>query len=119
MVTLLYLYEDQRDRMNIYNRSSLIAFYRKHPDCKETFEKWYNDVSFKIWKKPGDVITDFNTARTIKNNRVIFEINHNDYRLIAEINYQKGWLFIKFIGTHSAYDKVDAAIIDLFTSNKK
>jgi len=99
----------------------LISFYDKHPDCKETLEKWYHDVESKIWKKPGDVTKDFNTARTIKNNRAIFDINHNVYRLIIEINYQKGWVFIKFIGTHAQYDMVNAAMIDHFKSkgNKK
>ncbi|MDR3697071.1 type II toxin-antitoxin system HigB family toxin [Mucilaginibacter sp.] len=105
--------------MNIYNRSSLVLFYEKHPDCKETLEKWYHDVKSKKWKKPGDVTKDFNTARTIKNNRAIFGINRNDYRLIAEINYQKEWLFIKFLGTHAEYDTVDATTIDLFKPKKK
>ena len=100
--------------MNIYNRSSLTSFYKRHPDCKDTLEKWYHDVESKNWKKPSDITRDFNTARTIKNNRAIFEINHNDYRLIAEINYQKGWVFIKFIGTHSEYDKVDAQSVNLY-----
>ena len=100
--------------MNIYNRSSLISFYQKHPDCKETREKWYHDVLAKDWKKSGDVTKDFNTARTIKNNRAVFKINENDFRLITAINYQKGWVFIKFIGTHAAYDKVDATTIELF-----
>ena len=53
------------------------------------------------------------------NNRVIFEINRNNYRLIAEINYQKSWVFIKFIGTHAAYNKVDAETIDFFKSKRK
>ncbi len=105
--------------MNIYNRSSLTAFYRKHPDCKDTLEKWYHDVESKNWKRPNDVTRDFNTARTIKNNRAIFEINHNDYRLIVEINYQKCWVFIKFIGTHAHYDDVDAGTVDLFKPQKK
>ncbi|MEI6088706.1 MAG: type II toxin-antitoxin system HigB family toxin [Bacteroidota bacterium] len=99
--------------MNIYNRSTIIVFYTKHPDCKDTFEKWYGDVLAKKWKQPADVTKDFNTARTVKNNRAIFKINENDYRLIVEINYQKGWVFIKFIGTHAAYDKVDASSINL------
>lgn len=51
----------------------------------------------------------------MKNDRAIFGINRNDYRLIAEVNYHKGWVFIKFIGTHAEYDKVDATIVDLFT----
>jgi mRNA interferase HigB len=105
--------------MNIYNRSSLIKFYKKHADCKETLEKWYHDVSSKKWMKPGDLTKDFNTARTIKNNRSIFEINKNDYRLIVEMNYQKGWVFIKFIGTHAQYDKIDVATVDLFLRKDK
>jgi mRNA interferase HigB len=100
--------------MNIYNRSTLIAFYAKHPDCKETLEKWYSDVLAKNWKRPAYVTRYFNTARTVKNKRAIFKVNENDYRLIAEINYQKGWVFIKFIGTHAAYDKVDAATVNLY-----
>jgi mRNA interferase HigB len=103
--------------MNIYNRSSLILFYKKHPDCRDTLEKWYHDVLSKQWKKPGDVTGDFNTVRTIRG-RAIFKINLNDYRLIVEMNYLKGWVFIKFIETHAEYDKVDAATIDLYTSKK-
>jgi mRNA interferase HigB len=105
--------------MNIYNRSSLVSFYEKHPDCKETLERWYHDVKSKVWKRPADVTRDFNTSRTIKKERVIFGINHNDYRLIAEINYQKGWVFIKFIGTHAEYDKVDPTTVDIFKVNNR
>lgn len=104
--------------MNIYNRSSLIVFYKKHPDCKEVLEKWYNDVLSKNWKKPGDVTKDFNTASTIKSNRAIFKINENDYRLIVEINYLKGWVFIKFIGTHSQYDQADVKTVNSFKRKK-
>ncbi len=89
-------------------------FYKVHPECKDSLEKWYHDVISKNWKKPGDVTRDFSKARTIKNNSAIFEVNHNDYRLIAEINYQKAWVFIKFIGSHAEYDKVDAKLVNLF-----
>lgn len=102
--------------MNVYNLSSLITFYTKHPDCKKTLQKWYHDVLSKQWKKPGDVTADYNTARAIKNNRVIFKINENDYRLIVEINYLKGWVFIKFIGTHPEYDKIEPEIVNHFKS---
>lgn len=98
--------------MNIYNFSTLIGFYNKHPDCKQTLQKWYHDVLSKQWKKPGDLTRDYNTARTLKNNRAIFKINENDYRLIVEINYSKGWAFIKFIGTHAEYDKIDPATVN-------
>lgn len=104
--------------MNIYNRSSLTWFYTKHPDCKQTLQKWYHDALSKEWENPGDVTKDYNTARTIKNNRVIFKINENDYRLIVEINYSKGWIFIKFLGTHTQYAKIDATIINVFKPKK-
>jgi mRNA interferase HigB len=105
--------------MNIYNRSSLVLFYKKHPDCRETLEKWYHDVQSKNWKRPNEVTRDFNMARTIANNRAIFKINRNDYRLIAEINYRKEWLFIKFIGTHAEYDAIDAEKVNQFKPKKK
>ncbi|TNE80056.1 MAG: type II toxin-antitoxin system HigB family toxin [Bacteroidetes bacterium] len=100
--------------MNIYNRSSVTAFYAKNANCKSALEKWYHDVLAANWTKPSDVVKDFNTARTLKNNRAVFEINGNDYRLIAEINYQKAWVFIKFIGSHAEYDKVNAETVNLF-----
>ena len=105
--------------MNIYNRSSLIDFYKKHTDSKEALENWFHDVSSKNWKKPANITTHFNTARTIPNNRAVFKINGNSYRLIAEINYEKGCLFIKFIGKHADYDLVDATTIDLFKPKEK
>ncbi len=105
--------------MNIYNRSTLTAFYQKYADCKQTLEKWYHDVESKIWKKPSDVTRDFNTARAIANNRAIFNINNNDYRLVVEMNYQKGWVFIKFIGTHKQYDAIDAETINHISSKRR
>lgn len=104
--------------MNIYNRRSLIEFYKKHPDCKNTLEKWYHDTLTKKWKKPGDVTRDYRKARTIKNSRAIFEINGNDYRLIVALNYEKGWIFVKFIGTHAEYDKVDPETVDMYRKSK-
>ncbi|MBI2281860.1 MAG: type II toxin-antitoxin system HigB family toxin [Bacteroidetes bacterium] len=100
--------------MNIYNWSSLAEHYKVHPDCKKTLEKWYHDVLTKEWTKPNDITKDFSKARTIKNDRAIFEVNGSDYRLIVKLNYEKGWVFIKFIGTHAEYDKIDPETIDMY-----
>lgn len=54
----------------------------------------------------------------LKNNRAIFKINENDYRLIVEVNYQKGWVFIKFVGTHAEYNKVNADTVNQFKPTK-
>ena len=78
-----------------------------------------HDVLSKQWRRPSDVTRDYNTARTIKNNRVIFRINENDYRLIVEINYHKGWVVIKFIGTHAEYDNADPETVNCFKAKTK
>ena len=83
--------------MNIHNRSTLIAFYTKRPDCKGSLEKWYHDVETCLWEKPSDVVRDFNTARTLKNNRAIFEINRYDYRLIVEITTQRAGYLLNLL----------------------
>ncbi len=100
--------------MNVHNRGTLIQFWKKHSDSKKNLELWFNDVTSKNWNKPNDVIRDFTTADILGNDRVVFNIKGNKYRIIASINYQKGWLFIKFIGTHAEYSKVDAAKINAY-----
>lgn len=105
--------------MNIYNKSSLKSFSKKHSLAKKVLELWYADVSSKNWKKPNDVKKDYATASIIKNNRVVFNIKGNDFRLIVEFNYQKSWGFIKFIGTHNEYDKIDAEKVDQFKSKDR
>jgi len=105
--------------MNIHNWGTLVEYYTIHSDCKDALEKWYHDVSTKNWKRPNDITKDYSKARTIKNDRAIFEVNGNDYRLIVELNYEKGWVFIKFLGTHAEYDRVDALTVDMYKKKKK
>jgi len=100
--------------MNIHNKGTLVKFWLKHSDSKKNLELWYNDVGSKKWEKPSDVICDFATADIIANSRVVFNIKGNKYRLVAGINYQKGWLFIKFIGSHAEYDKIDVEKIEAY-----
>jgi mRNA interferase HigB len=101
--------------MNIYNRSSIIEFYTKHADAKVPLEIWYDEVEKKSWKTPNKLKADFGgNVSVLKNNRAVFDIKGNDYRLVAVINYENGWLFIKFMGTHVAYDKIDANTVDLY-----
>lgn len=64
------------------------------------------------WQKPSDVLQDFPDADPIKNNRVVFDITGNKYRLIVQMSYPRQWVFIKFIGTHAEYNRIDAATVD-------
>jgi mRNA interferase HigB len=78
---------------------------------KEYLETWYETVKGARWEKPTDIRNFYATISILKNSRVVFNIKGNDYRLVAKINYRKQWLFIRFIGTHAEYDKIDANTI--------
>lgn len=106
--------------MNIYNKSSIIEFFKKHADARVPLQVWHEEVELKKWKSPNQVKQEYGGSVSIlKNSRVVFDIKGNDYRIVAAINYENGWLFIKFIGTHREYDKIDADTIDLFKKKNK
>ena len=92
----------------IFSKSTLIAFWEKHPETEQYFKTWYDSVLKANWFSPQDVKNTFGSASILKSNRVVFNIKGNKYRLIAKVNYEKQWLFILFIGTHNDYNKVNA-----------
>jgi len=91
----------------IFSKSTLIAFWNKHPETEQYVKTWYDSVLKADWQTPNDVKKTFGSASILKRNRVVFNINGNKFRLIAKINYEKQWLFILFVGTHNEYDKTD------------
>ena len=95
----------------IVAKRTIREFWEKHQDSKEYLEIWYETVRGALWKKPSDIQNFYATINILKNSRVVFSIKGNDYRLVAKINYRKQWLFIRFIGTHIEYDKIDANTI--------
>jgi mRNA interferase HigB len=99
---------------NIIALRNLVKFYEKHPDSKASIETWISITKGADWYKSLDVVKDFPDADPVKNNRVVFNIARNKYRLIVKISYARQWVFIKFIGTHAEYDKVDANTVDQF-----
>jgi mRNA interferase HigB len=99
---------------NIIAIKNLVEFYKKHPDAKSSIETWLAIAKAANWEKPSDVVEDFPSADPIKNNRVVFNIAGNKYRLIVKINYFRQWIFIKFIGKHSEYEKINADTIEQF-----
>lgn len=83
-------------------------FWEKHADAEQYLKTWYDTVKSSNWQSPSDVKRTYITASILKNNRVVFNIKGNSYRLIAKINYSSQMLFIRFIGTHADYDKINA-----------
>ncbi len=101
--------------MRVIKRSVLLEFGEDHPQARSPLEHWYQLVKDGEWEGPADLKRVFGTAVDfVANNRAVFDIKGNDFRLIAEINYRRKAVFIRFIGTHKEYDKVDAATVKLF-----
>ena len=92
-------------------KRTIREFWEKHPDSKDYLQTWYETVKGANWHKPEDIKQFYATVSILKSSRVVFNIKGNDYRLVAKINYPKQWLFIRFIGTHKEYDKINANII--------
>ena len=65
------------------------------------------------WKTPADIKQQYRSASILKNRRVVFNIKGNNYRIVVAIAYQRGWIFVKFIGTHREYDAINAETIDV------
>ncbi|ABW27115.1 type II toxin-antitoxin system HigB family toxin [Acaryochloris marina] len=97
--------------MRILSRSTLRTFWEKHSDAEESLKNWYYEASHADWKSPADIKAAHRNASIIANNRVVFNIKGNTYRLIVSIRYDISIIFIRFVGTHAEYDKVDAETV--------
>ena len=97
--------------MRIISRRALRGFAFKHADCKKQLDIWYDKTKKATWKTPQDVKISHRNASIVGNNRVIFNIKGNDYRLVVMVNYRKRIVYIRFIGTHKEYDNIDATVI--------
>ena len=97
--------------MNIVTRKTLVEFYTRHPKAKAPLSAWYKHVKAANWTSPQDVKADFNSADFVADNRVIFNIGGNNYRLVVRISYTFKQVLVKFVGTHAEYDQIDAATI--------
>jgi len=93
--------------MIIVDLSILIEFSKKHADARKSLATWKSVAEIAVWKKKQDILTDFPKAKMIANNRARFEIVHNTYRLIVKINYEAHIVQIRFIGTHTEYDRIN------------
>ena len=89
----------------------LNVFGNKHANARKSLATWKAATQKATWKNRHDVMKDFPKAKMIANNRARFEIVHNMYRLIGYIEYQDQIVEIRFIGTHSEYDRIDPETI--------
>jgi mRNA interferase HigB len=94
--------------MRVIAKKILREFWERKTDSKEQLKTWYKESSKAIWTSPMDLKSEYPKASILKNGRVVFNICGNKYRLIVQINFLRHWVFIRFIGTHEDYDKINA-----------
>jgi mRNA interferase HigB len=97
--------------VRIIARKSLRDFWEKHPDAEQPLKGWYAEASHSAWVHPKDIKARYPAASFLAGNRLVFNIKGNKYRLITHVRYDLGRVYIRFIGTHPEYDKVNAATV--------
>ena len=94
--------------MRLIGRQLIDAFKRTHPHARRVMDRWCDFVGSTVWRTPHDVKRDFRHASILSSNRVVFNVGGNRYRVVAEVNYRWRVVQIRFVGTHAAYDRIDA-----------
>ena len=95
-------------QVRIIAKKILREFWEKHSDCEQQLKAWYKEAYKAEWKNPNEIKLEYPSASILNDNRICFNIKGNNYRLIVRINYDYQIVWIRFIGTHSDYDKIDA-----------
>ena len=97
--------------MRIISRKTLREFTVRHPQSKQSLDDWYDMALRAKWDTPADIKQVARSVDILPDNRVVFNISGNHYRLILKIEYEFRIIYIRFIGTHDDYDRVDATTI--------
>lgn len=94
--------------MWILTKAPLRAFWEKHPDAEGWLQAWHKDTERAQWDEPNDIRADYNSVSFVANDRVVFNVCGNKYRLIVHVLYEAKRVYVRFVGTHAEYDAVNA-----------
>jgi mRNA interferase HigB len=97
--------------MRVISRRTLQDFYERHAAARAPLEAWFHEAKAATWKTPRDISAKYPSADFLTGNRVVFDIAGNHYRLVVRIHYNTGIVFVRFIGTHATYDRIDATTV--------
>ncbi len=100
--------------MNVIKRASLLEFWERHPETEQALKEWFHTVRHATWTCMDDVRRTYPKAKILNAERVRFEICGGNYRLIVAFKFSARIAFIKFLGTHAEYDRVDALTVDRY-----
>lgn len=94
--------------MRIIARKALRDFWLDHHTAREPLQAWFREVEGEDWATPASVRARYPSASILTGNRVVFNIKGNEFRLVVYINYPYRTVYIRFVGTHNEYDRIDA-----------
>ncbi len=99
--------------MHVVSRRKLKDFYSRDDcqDAKGPLDTWYHEAKRASWNSWTDIKEKYGSASILKDNRVVFNISGNKYRLVVKINFPTQTVFLRFVGTHKEYDKINAEVI--------
>lgn len=97
--------------MRIISRRRLVEFWETHPDAEQPLRAWYTEAKKANWRSPAEIKAVFRSVSILANNRIVFNIKGNSYRLVVIVEYAQGKMFVRFVGTHTEYDRIDATRI--------
>ena len=98
--------------MRIISIKVLKEFIDKHPQSKSSLEAWWNEAKVANWQNSQQIKEKYASASFVGNNRVVFNIKGNDFRLVVAVAYRFGALYIKFVGTHEEYNKINVETVE-------
>ncbi len=97
--------------MRIITRQKLIACWTKHPGVENALKAWEKETKHARWQTYANIKARYRSAGILPDNRVAFNIKGNHYRLVVKIHYNTGIVYIRFVGTHAEYDRINAETI--------
>lgn len=97
--------------MRIFSEKPLKDYADRHPEAKSAIQDWIRNVKECRWQSLADIKTKFNSVDYVGNQRYVFNIKGNDYRLVVVIQFRPQFVYVRFIGTHAEYDRIDCSTI--------
>ena len=97
--------------MRIIAHRTIVEYGKQRPDAKTALDSWYKIAKRAVWKDFQDIKNTFNSVDYVGNQRYVFNIKGNNYRLVGKILFAQQIIYIRFIGTHKEYDEIDCSTI--------
>ncbi|MGA9327223.1 MAG: type II toxin-antitoxin system HigB family toxin [Salegentibacter sp.] len=94
--------------MRIIAKRTLRNFWVKHADSEQQLKSWFREIEKTQWTSINELRKDYPSASILQENRIVFNIKGNSYRLIVKFNFEYQICYVRFIGTHAEYDKINA-----------